>query len=182
MHCIVKVYVVNESAEQADNLTAQVKYKGVEQMFVGKPEVVWLSVSRFFSEFLPSFEIANKLVLNVELQKLAQDCEGLIAFSKEGTNLLVPREELTDNETLALTLLGSYLGFQLGKLDSDAIPRDVLQARLGKDAKIVSTRLGELVKTELAVKTADEKYKITTFGIVQMQKEILPRIRAKASS
>ena len=172
---------MNESAEQADNLMVQVKYKDVEKTFVGKPEEVWLSVSRFFSEFLPSFEIANKLVLNVDLQKLVRDCEGLIAFSKEGSNLLVSREELTDIESLALMLLAGYLGLQLGKLDSDAVSRDELQVRLGKDAKIVSTRLGELVKGELAVKTADEKYKITTFGIVQMQKEILPRIRAKTS-
>jgi hypothetical protein len=170
---------MSELAEQADNLTVQVKYKGTEKTFVGKPEEVWLSVNRFFGEFLPSFEIANKLVLNVDLHKLAQNCEGLIAFSRESTNLLVPREKLTDNETLALTLLAGYLGFQLGKLDSDVVSRDALQARLGKDAKILSTRLGELVKSELVVKSADEKYKIATFGIVQMQKEIMPKIRAK---
>jgi len=80
-----------------------------------------------------------------------------------------------------LLLLAGYVGCQLGKLETDVVSRDELQVRLGKDAKIVSTRLGELVKGELAVKTADEKYKITTFGIVQMQREILPRIRAKIS-
>lgn len=42
-----------------------------------------------------------------------------------------------------------------------------------------STRLGELIKSEMAIKTVDENYKITTFGLVQMHKEILPRIRAK---
>jgi hypothetical protein len=31
------------------------------------------------------------------------------------------------------------------------------------------------------MKTADEKFKITTFGVVQMQKEILPKIKAKTS-
>jgi hypothetical protein len=54
-----------------------------------------------------------------------------------------------------------------------------LQAKLGKSSKITSTRLGELVKSDLATKTADEKFKITTFGITQMQKEILPKIKAK---
>jgi predicted transcriptional regulator len=43
----------------------------------------------------------------------------------------------------------------------------------------VSTRLGELVKSDMVVKTADDKYRLTTFGVVQMQKEVLPRIRAK---
>lgn len=162
-------------------VTVHVKYGDVEQTFSGSVEDVWLSVNRFFKEFVPVFEVAKKLMLNVDLQQLTKDCEGIIAFSAEGANVLVSRSKLTDNEVLGLLLLAGYVGFQLGKLNSDAISRDELQTRLGKDAKIVSTRLGELVKSEIAVKTADEKYKITTFGIVQMQKEILPKIRAKTS-
>ncbi len=168
--------------DQPDKVTVQVRYKDVEKNFSGSPEDAWLFVSKFFNEFLPTFEIAEKLMLNVDLQKLLKDCEGIIAFSTEGFNLLVPRGKLTDNETLSLLLLASHVGFQLSKVDSDAVSRDELQVRLGKDAKIVSTRLGELVKGELAVKTAGEKYKITTFGIVQMQKEILPKIKTKINS
>jgi hypothetical protein len=166
---------------EVGRVTVHVKYGGVEQTFSGSVEDVWLSMSKFFNEFLPTFEIADKLVLKVDLQRLLRDCEGIVAFSAEGVNLLVPRGKLTDNEVLGLLLLAGYVGCQLGKLETDVVSRDELQVRLGKDAKIVSTRLGELVKGELAVKTADEKYKITTFGIVQMQREILPRIRAKIS-
>jgi len=164
---------------EAGRVTVHVKYGDVEQTFTGSVEDVWLSVNKFFGEFISSFEVAKKLVLNVDLQKLTKDCEGLIGFSAEGANVLVPRNKLTDNEVLGLLLLAGYVGFQLGKLDSDGVSRDELQIRLGKDAKIVSTRLGELVKSEVAVRTIDEKYKITTFGMTQMQKEILPRIRAK---
>jgi len=160
-------------------ITVHVKYGDVEQTFSGGVEDVWLSVNRFFKEFVPVFEVAKKLTLNVNLQQLARDCEGIIAFSTEGANVLVSRSKLTDNEVLGLLLLAGYVGFQLGKLESYGVSRDELQAKLGKDAKIVSTRLGELVKSEIAVKTSDEKYKITTFGVVQMEKEILPRIRAK---
>jgi hypothetical protein len=162
-------------------ITVHVKYGDIEQTFEGRVEDVWLSVNRFFKEFVPVFEVAKKLMLNVDLQQLARDCEGIIAFSAEGANVLVFRSKLTDNEVLGLVLLARYVGFQLGKLDSDGVSRDELQARLGKDAKIVSTRLGELVKSEIAVKTFDEKYRMTTFGVVQMQKEILPKIKEKIS-
>ena len=64
-------------------------------------------------------------------------------------------------------------------MKSDAVSKEELQMRLGKDAKITSTRLGELVKNQIAVRTADEKYRITTFGITQTQKETLPKIRTK---
>lgn len=165
--------------EQADRMTVQVKYKNIEKTFSGSLEEVWLSINRFFAEFLPSFEIANKLTLNVDLQELVRDCENIIALADEGPYLMVPRNRLTDNETLTLLLLASYVGCKLGKVGSDAVSKEELQLKLGKDSKITSTRLGELVKNEIATKTADEKYKITTFGIVQMQREMLPKIKAK---
>jgi hypothetical protein len=162
-----------------DEVTVHVKYCDVEKTFSGNAEEVWLSLNKFFAEFLPSFDVAKKLTLSVDLQGLARDCEGLIAFSKEGANLLVSKERLTDNETLCLWLLAAHLGCQLGLLKSNLIPKEELQAKLGKSGKITSTRLGELVKSEIVVKTLDEKFRITTFGVVQMQKEFLPKIKTK---
>jgi hypothetical protein len=168
--------------EKPEKVTVQIKYKDIENSFSATVEESWLLVSKFFNQFLPSFEIANKLWLSVDLQKLAKDCEGLIAFSKEGPNLLVPKSKLTDNETLSMWLLAYYLGERLGRLESDALTKEELQAKLGKSGKITSTRLGELVKNDLVMKTADDKFKITTFGVVQMQKDVLPRIKAKAGT
>lgn len=168
------------SGEGDKTITVHVKYGDLEKTFVGGLEEVWLSINRFFSEFIPSFEISEKLRLNVNLQALVKDCEGLIAFSTEGANLLVTKERLTDNETLLLWLLAYHVGFQLGLVSSDAVSKEDLQVKLCKSAKITSTRLGELVKGQMVAKTAEDKYRITAFGIVQMQREILPRIRAKA--
>jgi hypothetical protein len=167
--------------EKKDEIEVNVKYKGTEQSFSGSVENVWLCMNKFFGEFVSTFELADKLTLKVDLQNLLKSCEGIFAFSPEGAILLIPKARLTDNETLSLLLLAGHVGFQVGKLNSDTFSRDELQAKLGKDPKIVSTRLGELVKNETVVKTADEKYKITTFGIVLMQKEMLPRIKAKIS-
>jgi hypothetical protein len=162
-----------------DKVHIQVKYKNTEQTYEGPVEETWLLLGKFFGEFIPSFEVAQKLWLNVDLQRLANDCEGLIAFSSEGANVLVPKTKLTDNETLAMWLLASYLGFRLSLLSSDILSKEELQAKLGKSGKITSTRLGELVKGEWAMKTADDKYRLTSFGVSQMQKDALPRIIAK---
>lgn len=155
------------------------KYNGVEKSFEGTAEETWLLLNKFFAEFVPTFEVANKLVLSVDMAKLAKDSEGLIAFSPEGANLLVPRSKLTDNEMLALWLMASYLGSKLGLVGTDALSKDELQAKLGKSAKITSTRLGELVKQDWAAKTADERFKMTSYGVLQMQQDVLPRIIAK---
>ena len=120
--------------------------------------------------------------MTVDLQKLVKDCENIVAFAEEGAHLLVSRGRLTDIEILVLQLLASYIGFKLGVMESDAVSREELQAKLGKSSKIASTRLGELVKREIATKTNEGEYKITTFGIVQVQKDFLPRIKAKIGS
>jgi hypothetical protein len=160
-------------------MTAHVRYRDVEKTYSGTPEQVWLLLSKFFGDLLPTFEIAKKLLLSVDVQRLAEDCEGVIAFSKEGPNLMIAREKLTDNETLTLWLLANYVGFRLGATKKETVSKEELQIKLGKNPKIASTRLGELVKNEMANKTAEEEYRITTFGIVQMQKETLPKIKAR---
>lgn len=162
-----------------DEVVVQVKYGDVEETFSGRVDDVWVSVNRFFSEFIPAFDVSKKLVLTVDLQSLVQACEGIVAFAEEGPHLLVSRSKLTDNETLVLLLLAGYVGCKLGLVESDVVSKDDLQVRLGKSSKIVSTRLGELVKRDIAVKTEDGKYRISIFGVVQMQKDFLPRIKAK---
>ena len=167
--------------KKPENVEVSLKYKGVEKSFSAPLEEMWLLLSKLFSEFLPSFEIANKLLLSVDLQQLVKDCEGLVAFSNEGTNLLVPKSRLTDNETLLLWLLAVYLGHKLGLIESDAVSKDEMQVKLGKSSKITSTRLGELVKSDMIMKTREEKFSITTFGVTQMQKDVLQKKKLKTS-
>ena len=168
--------------QEQNHMTVQIKYKDLEKTISGTPEQVFLLLNRLFENLLPSFVIAQKLTLDADLQTLARESQNLIAFSQEGPCVLAPRNKLTDNETLALLLLANHLGQKLGKTKTDGLSKEELQTKLGKDAKITSTRLGELLKSEIAMKTLDEKYKMTTFGLVQMQKEILPRIRAKTGA
>lgn len=74
------------------------------------------------------------------------------------------------------------MGHKLGKLDREWLTRDELQAKLGKSMKITGTRLGELIREEVASKTEEGNYKITTRGIMQLQQEMLPRIRMKTKN
>jgi hypothetical protein len=168
-------------SEKTEKLTINIKYKDLEETICGSPQETWILTNKFFSELLPSFEIAKKLSLSVDLQKLAKDCEGLIAFSSEGSNILAPKNKLTDNETLSLWLLASYIGHELGKLENETLSKDELQTKLGKSGKIASTRLGELAKNGVIAKVEDDRFRITTFGISQMQKDTLPKIKAKAN-
>lgn len=164
-----------------DKVDVHLKYKELEKDFTATLQETWELLDQFFREYLPAFEIAQKLTLNVDLQALAKDLEGIAAFSPEGANLLVAKSKLTDTEALSLWLTAQYLGCKLGLVKSDSLSKEELQAKLGKTAKIISTRLGELVKTEAAAKTSDERYRITTYGVVLTQKEVIPRVRGKVN-
>ena len=169
-------------SEKPEKIQVQIKYKEIEQQFSADPQDAWLLINQFFKDFIPSFEIAQKLWLSIDLQQLAKDLNGIAAFSTDGASLLVPKNKLTDNETLSIWLTAYYLGHKIGMVNSDSLSKDELQMKLGKSGKITSTRLGELAKNGIVLKTADEKFRITTYGVVQTQKEVIPRIKSKINA
>jgi hypothetical protein len=169
-------------SEKPEKIQVQIKYKEIEQQFSAEPQEAWLLINKFFKDFIPSFEIAQKLWLSINLQQLAKDLNGIVAFSSDGASLLVSKNKLTDNEALSIWLTAYYLGHKLGMVNSDSLSKDELQMKLGKSGKITSTRLGELAKNGVVLKTADEKFRITTFGVVQTQKEVIPRIKSKINA
>jgi len=160
-----------------EKITIHVKYRDVEQTFVGNVEDVWVSVNRFFTQVIPSFDIARKMMLTVDLQKLIADVEGVIAIAPEGPELLVYKQKLTDSETIQLYLLAAHIGYKLGHLSGNSFSKEELQTRLGKSSKITSTRLGELCRKGMATKTEEGDYKITTIGIKRLQEGTLLKIR-----
>jgi hypothetical protein len=165
-----------------EKIQIQIKYREIEQQFSAEPQEAWLLANQFFKDFIPSFEIARKLWLIIDLKQLAKDLSGIAAFSSDGASLLVPKNKLTDNEALSVWLTAYYLGSKLGMVYSDSLSKDELQTKLGKSGKITSTRLGELAKNGVVQKTGDEKFRITTYGVVQTQKEVIPRIKSKINA
>jgi hypothetical protein len=169
-------------SEESEKICVQIKYKDVEKQFSAEPQEVWLLLNQFFKDFIPSFEIAQKLWLNIDVALLAKDLNGIVAFSGDGVSLLAPKNKLTDNDALLVWLAAYFLGHKLGLIKSDSLSKEELQFKLGKSGKITSTRLGELVKNDFAAKTVDEKFRITTFGVVQVQQEVLSKIKSKMNA
>ncbi len=163
-------------------VTVHVKYRDIAQTFTGNVNDVWISINRFFCEMIPAFDLARKITLTVDLQKLVEDFKDVIAITPEGPELLIPKQKLTDSETLLLNLLAAFIGFKIGKLEKELLTKEELQAKLGKSMKITSTRLGELTREGIVLKTEEGNYKITTKGTKQLQQEMLPKIRTKTQN
>jgi predicted transcriptional regulator len=144
----------------------------MEQVFTGSLDDVWVSVNRFFGEMIPTFDIARKVTLTVDLAKVIEDFKDVIAIAPEGPELLIPKDKLTDSEILQFHLLAAYVSFRLGKRSTDTMTKEELQTKLGKNMKIAATRLGELVKQGTTVKTEEGAFRITTIGVKKLQEEL----------
>ena len=158
--------------EPERKVTVNVKYDGVEQTFSGDVNDVWVNVNKFFGEMIPTFELARKVTLTVDLSELIEDFKDVIKIAPEGPELLIPKDKLTDSEVLQFYLLAAYVGFRLGKRLTEAMTKEELQAKLGKSMKITATRLGELVKQGTVVKGDDGAFRIATIGVKKLQEEL----------
>lgn len=167
------------SKTEENKVTVHIKYKDVEQSFSGNVNEVWIGVNRFFNEMIPALDIIRNVLITIDLEKLIKDCDGIIAVAPEGPTILVSKKMLTDGETLGLHLLAAHMGYRLGLFHNDTLAKEELQASLGKSSKITSTRLGELCREGLAIKTEEGRYRVTTLGIRHLQNEILPKISAR---
>ncbi len=162
-------------------ITVHVKYGNVEQTFTGDVDEVWAGVNRFFSQVIPTFEIAKRLTLTVDLPELVEQLEGIITLAPEGVEILLDRKKVSDRDFLTLCLVGAYVGYRMGLLDADTISRDELQRKLGKTAKITSTRLSELTRLRWVEKVGEDYYRITTLGLKKFLAERVPRLRGLAA-
>lgn len=166
------------SDKKPEKVSVHVKFGDVEQTYVGNVNDVWFLVNKFFSENIPSFEILSRVMLTVDLQQLVEDCKEVVTITPEGIAVLVSKERLTDNEALMLHLLAGYVGQKLGVLETASLTKEALQDSLGKNAKIISTRLGELCRKGYVVKMNGD-YKISTIGVKTLQNELLPKLKTK---
>jgi DNA-binding HxlR family transcriptional regulator len=165
--------------KKTEKVSVHVMFGDIEQTFVGNANDVWFLVNKFFSEIMPKFEILSNIMLTVDLQRLMEDCRDVVAITPEGIAVLVPKEQLTDNEALMLNLLAGYIAQKSGLAETGALTKEALQNSLGKSAKIISTRIGELTRKGHIIKM-DGNYKISTIGIKTLQNELLPKLRAKS--
>lgn len=161
------------------SVTVHIKYKDIEETFNGDVDAVWADINRFFSQVIPIFDVARSVVLTIDLKEVIEASKGLVAVADEGPLVLVPKRKLTDSESLLLKLLAAYVGSRLGALDRVWLSRKELQEWLGKSGKIISTRLGELCREGLVVKTKEGGYQLSTFGIKRLVADGLARIKSK---
>ena len=159
------------------NVEMLLRFKGMEVKLTGSPKDVTKAFLDFMSKMLPSYDIADRLVMNLDLDKLLRDLEGVIAMTPEGIIVTVPREGMGERDTILLYLLKTSIGQQLGRLEEDALSLADILTQTGGKPSTTAARLSELVSQSWVERVGRGKYRITTYGVKSFQDTVLPRLR-----
>ncbi len=164
-----------ESGE--DLLEVFARYKDMELRFKGKPDDVIKSFLRFIQQILPTYDLASRLVLTVDLEELLKNVEGIIAFTPEGPVVTIPKEKLSgERDAILLHLVKAYIGYRTGRLERDTLATGEITSLTGGKSSTVGARLSELASSGWVERVGRGEYRITTLGIRNFIEEVLPKI------
>jgi len=165
--------------ESEDLLELFAKYKDMELRFKGKPDDVIRSLLKFIQQILPTYDLASRLILTVDLEDLLKNVEGIIAFTPEGPIVTIPKERLGgERDAILLHLVKVYIGYRTGKLEKDTLATSEITSLTGGKSSTVGARLSELASSGWVERVGRGEYRITTFGILNFIDEVLPRIES----
>jgi len=149
----------------------------MEKKITGSPEDVAKTVLSFLTSLIPQLELATRLVLSVDLSKIAKACEGVVAITPEGVVVTVSTEGLADRELLLLHLTKQKIAEMTGKSESDTVQASDLIAATKRSSGTVGGRLSELCAESLVERKGKGEYHITTLGLHLFQEQVLSKLK-----
>jgi len=167
-----------ESEEELLEVVA--KYRDLEIKFKGKPDEVIRSLLRFIQQTLPTYDLASKLTLTVDLEDLLDSVKGIIAFTPEGPVVTIPKEKIGgERDAILLHLIKTYIGYKTGRLEKDTLATSEIASLTGGKSSSVGARLSELVSSGWTERVGRGEYRITTLGVKNFIDEVLPKIKSE---
>ena len=165
---------------EEDLLEIFAKYRDLEIRFKGKPDEVIRSLLRLIQQILPTYDLASKLVLTVDLEDLLENVKGIIAFTPEGPVVTIPKEKISgERDAILLHLIKTYIGYKTGKLEKDTLATSEITSLTGGKSSSVGARLSELVSSGWIERVGRGEYRITTLGVKNFIDEVLPKIKSE---
>ncbi|MFH0896535.1 MAG: hypothetical protein V1850_00595 [Candidatus Bathyarchaeota archaeon] len=144
-------------------LKIHVEFGELRADFEGNPDEVARAFLTSLSNIYPCLELATKLVFQPDLSRLADSLVGLVKFAPEG--LLVLTGEAPAEETIIISLVGNYVGYRLGKIESDTDSANGMAKTTGKALKTISNQLAWMIDDGLVERVGRGSYRITSLGI-----------------
>ncbi len=156
-------------------IKVDIKYRDLEVSFEGEVNEVYRQVIKWFNKILPAIDIAEKLILDIDFERLASKLGKYIYISRDGEVVLKPSSDKLSlhNKLLLILAMFKLLEF-IGKRSSSATLSE-LSHLLNTSAKTISSRLSELKSMgyiERIRENKNVKYKISLRGLLYIEDKI----------
>ncbi|MEM2211199.1 MAG: winged helix-turn-helix transcriptional regulator [Nitrososphaerales archaeon] len=168
-------------SEVKPNLNVVVNYGDLKVEFSGDPEIVLRSINDFLAKQIPALTLAKKIMVNYSINDLINMFGEFIKITSEGARVWRGEWKLSDRDLIALQLIASKMGYEIGQLKDPSLSLAEIQALTNLNPKSISSRLSELVKMGYVARESTDqgfRYKITTQGIYWMNNVISKKARA----
>jgi len=156
-------------------IKVDIKYRDLEVSLEGEVDEVYRQVIKWFNKILPAIDIAEKLILDIDFERLASKLEKYINISRDGEIVLKPLSDKFSlhNKLLLILAMFKLLEF-IGKRPS-SVTLSELSHLLNASAKTISSRLSELKSMgyiERIRENKNVKYKISLRGLLYIEDKI----------
>ncbi|MFP3136704.1 MAG: winged helix-turn-helix domain-containing protein [Nitrososphaeria archaeon] len=160
-------------------LRIHVSYGEVSAEFTGKDaDEVLHALNSFLISIVPELELAKKLHVNYALRDLAEMFGDYVKLTPEGPRVMVQDPRMSDKQLIALQLVAARIAYELGKAERDGMTIQEIEQATALKPKSISSRLSELAKQNAVERRGENRsvyYRITTYGIAWLSKELAAR-------
>lgn len=166
-----------EATAVTDKLEVTLRYGEIEKTISGNSDEVLRELITFLSEVLPTFQLASKLSLTVDIDELLTSLVGVMAVTPEGVVVTAATDKLTDKEIMLLHLLKMKVAYLTGKAPSETLRSSDLVVFSNRTPGTVAGRLSELCAENLVQRIGKGEYRITTLGIQRFSEDVLTKLK-----
>lgn len=156
-----------------------VKKDDLQIEFKGSIDDVIRCLLKFISEIHPTWFLASKLALKVDLVEVFEAMTGILAVGSEGPTVIVDRGKLTDIESIWLSLAKAWIASRIGLSDDDTVTSRDIQRDTGVKPSTVSARLSELANQGYLEKPKRGAYRLTSLGLKKLIEDIIPNVKSR---
>ena len=158
-------------------MKVKIVYEDKVLEFDGDVEEVYKQIISFFNKVIPAFELANKILVNIDINDLVNILQPYLQISREGDMIFTENgEALSMSNKIVVLLIGAKLLNALGIRQVDSLSLHEISQYIASTSKSVSSRLSELYSKGFVERYKEEgtvKYRVTLKGIVYFSRKLI---------
>jgi hypothetical protein len=154
---------------EAIQIRVQIDVNGMRYEASGSVQEIVPQILQFLSQAVPAYDLARKLVYLPDLADLADQVSEIAKMTNTGQLVLV-RNGLSAERAILVVLFMAHMAGKIGKRDGDSLSIEEIATGVGRAAKTIRNVLVILQKNEIIDRADRGKYRITSKGLLDLEK------------